>query len=76
MRTLSKFVRSGVLRRSRLVNLEAVEAEVVRSAVSAPVAVPAAEEGGDVVDELVVGDIRLSGLSSLPALGHEQRSSE
>jgi hypothetical protein len=76
VRTLSKFVRSGVLRRSRLVNLKAIEAEVVRSAVSTPVAVPAAEEGGDVVNELVVGDIRLSGPASLPTPGHEQRSSQ
>jgi hypothetical protein len=71
---LSKFVRSGVLRRSRLVNLKAIEAEVVRSAVSTPVAVPAAEEGGDVVNELVVGDIRLSGPAALPTPGHEQRA--
>jgi hypothetical protein len=37
---------------------------------------PTAKEGGDVVNELVVGDIRLSGPASLPTPGHEQRSSE
>ncbi len=76
MRTSRKFFRSAGFRRSRLVDLEAVEAEVMRSAISAPVAVPAAKEGGDVVDELVVGDIHLSGAASLPTPGHEQRSSQ
>ncbi len=76
MRTSSKFFRSAGFRRSRLVNLKAIEAEVVRSAVPTPVAVPAAEQGGDVLDELVVSDIRLSGPASLPTPRHEQRTSQ
>ncbi len=76
MRTSRKFFRSAGFRRSRLVDLEAVEAEVVRAAPATPVAMPTAKEGGDVVNELVVGDIRLPGPASLPTPGHEQRSSE